>query len=260
MNLIFSKLARHNVFSSTYPYNQASFRFISMFSNFKIAFTSSTKPERAPRGTQVRGDYKELIPRVQNDINIITTQLAQYENKSLLRKIIQLMKKNHKEQIEELKREHGGTPKHDVKLFHLLKTQLAELGNLLDIFKNNFIHSLYDNHLLDYKMQKLESSSGSKLSSASSGSSVSLLSMGEVDDNVVDDAPDYLLDPISFEILTDPVVTPSGITYEKEEILNHINSKGKYDPISKQPLSKDQLYPNLIIKDTVEAYKVEHSK
>ena len=231
-----------------------------MFSNFKTAFTSTPKPERAPRGTQIRGDYKRLIPCVQNDINVTTAQLAQIENKSLLRKIINLMKKNHKEQIEHLKKECGGTPKYDARLFDLLKTQLFELGNLLDIFKNNFIHSLYDNHLLDYKLQKLESSSASKLSSVSSGSSVSLLSMNEVDGDAIDDAPDYLLDPISFEILTDPVVTPSGITYEKEEILNHINNKGKYDPISKQPLSKDQLYPNLIIKDTVEAYKIEHSK
>ncbi|KAI5970527.1 hypothetical protein CANMA_000436 [Candida margitis] len=231
-----------------------------MFANIKTAFAPTSKPERAPRGTQIRGDYKDLIPRVQNDINITTAQLGQYENKSLLCKIIQLMKKNHKEQIEQVKKEHGGTAKYDAKLFDLLKVQLAELGNLLDIFKNNFIHSLYDNHVLDYKMQKLESSSAPKLYSASPRSSASLLSMAEVDNNVIEEAPDYLLDPISFEMLTDPVVTPSGITYEREEIVNHINTKGKYDPISKQPLSKDQLYPNLIIKDTVEAYKIEHSK
>lgn len=233
---------------------QASIHNSLMLSNFKTAFRPAPTAQRAPRGTQIRGDYKELIPRVQNDISITTAHLAQYESKSLLRKIIQLMKKNHKEQIEELNKEYGETAKYDEKLFHLLKGQLSELGNLLDIFKNNFIHSLYDNHLLDYKRRK--SNSESKVSSDSSGSSVSLLSMNEGDA----DAPDYLLDPISFEMLTDPVVTPSGITYEKEEILNHINKKGKYDPISKQPLSKDQLYPNLIIKDTVEAFKEEHSK
>ncbi|KAI5959327.1 hypothetical protein KGF57_002103 [Candida theae] len=232
-----------------------------MFTNFKTVLKPSIKAERAPRGTQIRGDYKELIPHVQNDINITTAQLSQYENTSLLRKLISLMKQNHKEQIEELNREHSGTNKYDAKLFNLLKSQLTELKSLLDIFKNNFIHSLYDNHVHNHKMQKLESSSESRLSStSSSGSSVSQLSMNDVDSNTVDEAPDYLLDPISFEILTDPVVTPSGITYEKEEILNHIDKKGKYDPISKQSLSKDQLYPNLIIKDTVEAYKEGQSK
>ena len=30
------------------------------------------------------------------------------------------------------------------------------------------------------------------------------------------EVPDYLCDKISFELLTDPVITPSGITYNKK--------------------------------------------
>ena len=90
---------------------------------------------------------------------------------------------------------------------------------------------------------------------SSDSSTKSSLSLVNSNNDLMEDAPDHLLDPISYEVFTDPVITPSGITYEKETILNHMKKKGKYDPISKQELSKDQLYPNLVIKDSVEAYK-----
>lgn len=36
------------------------------------------------------------------------------------------------------------------------------------------------------------------------------------------DVPDYLCGKISFEILQEPVITPSGITYEKKDIEEHL--------------------------------------
>jgi len=36
------------------------------------------------------------------------------------------------------------------------------------------------------------------------------------------DVPDYLCGKISFEILRDPVITPSGITYERKDIEEHL--------------------------------------
>lgn len=36
------------------------------------------------------------------------------------------------------------------------------------------------------------------------------------------DVPDYLCGKISFEILNEPVITPSGITYEKKDIEEHL--------------------------------------
>ena len=36
------------------------------------------------------------------------------------------------------------------------------------------------------------------------------------------DVPDYLCGKISFELMRDPVITPSGITYDKKDIVEHL--------------------------------------
>lgn len=39
------------------------------------------------------------------------------------------------------------------------------------------------------------------------------------------EVPDYLCGKISFEILREPVITPSGITYERKDIEEHLQVK-----------------------------------
>ena len=53
---------------------------------------------------------------------------------------------------------------------------------------------------------------------------------------------------ISFEIMVDPVITPSGITYDRTEILEHLHKMGPFDPLSRQPLDEKALIPNLAVK------------
>ena len=36
------------------------------------------------------------------------------------------------------------------------------------------------------------------------------------------DVPDYLCGKISFEIMKEPVITPSGITYDRKDIEEHL--------------------------------------
>lgn len=36
------------------------------------------------------------------------------------------------------------------------------------------------------------------------------------------DVPDFLCGKISFEVLREPVITPSGITYERKDIEEHL--------------------------------------
>ena len=36
------------------------------------------------------------------------------------------------------------------------------------------------------------------------------------------EVPDYLCGKISFEIMRDPVITPSGITYDRKDIEEHL--------------------------------------
>ena len=36
------------------------------------------------------------------------------------------------------------------------------------------------------------------------------------------DVPDFLCGKISFELMRDPVITPSGITYDRKDIVEHL--------------------------------------
>ncbi|KAJ0112287.1 hypothetical protein Patl1_01508 [Pistacia atlantica] len=78
------------------------------------------------------------------------------------------------------------------------------------------------------------------------------------------EVPDYLCCKITLDIFRDPVITPSGLTYERAVILEHlqkvivcfwwvtlIQSQGK-------PLDQSQLIPNLAIKEAVHAFLDKH--
>ena len=60
--------------------------------------------------------------------------------------------------------------------------------------------------------------------------------------------PDYFVDLISFEVMTDPVITPSGITYERSAILEHLEKVGKFDPLTRSRLTAHDLIPNIALK------------
>lgn len=68
------------------------------------------------------------------------------------------------------------------------------------------------------------------------------------------DVPEYLCGKISFEIMHDPVITPSGITYDRKDIEEHLKRVGHFDPITRQPLKTSQLISNLAMKEVVDAY------
>lgn len=99
--------------------------------------------------------------------------------------------------------------------------------------------------------------------------------------------PDYLCCKITLDIFRDPVITPSGVTYERAVILDHLKKVytlhlsleksiicfsvlifdwsstwfyqvGKFDPITREPLDPSQLIPNLAIKEAVQAYLRKH--
>ncbi|XP_071512386.1 E3 ubiquitin-protein ligase CHIP isoform X1 [Panulirus ornatus] len=72
------------------------------------------------------------------------------------------------------------------------------------------------------------------------------------------EVPDYLCGKISFEILRDPVVTPSGITYDRRDIEEHLQRVGHFDPITRTDLTVDQLIPNLAMKEVVDSFLTEN--
>ncbi|KAH7949699.1 hypothetical protein HPB49_014130 [Dermacentor silvarum] len=72
------------------------------------------------------------------------------------------------------------------------------------------------------------------------------------------DVPDYLCGKISFEIMREPVITPSGITYDRRDIEEHLQRVGHFDPVTRTPLTQDQLIPNLAMKEVVDGFLAEN--
>ncbi|KDP45269.1 hypothetical protein JCGZ_15134 [Jatropha curcas] len=78
------------------------------------------------------------------------------------------------------------------------------------------------------------------------------------EDDTPTEVPDYLCCKITLDIFRDPVITPSGISYERAVILDHLQKVGKFDPVTREPLDPSQLIPNLAIKEAVQAYLDKH--
>ncbi|KAF5953518.1 hypothetical protein HYC85_006374 [Camellia sinensis] len=72
------------------------------------------------------------------------------------------------------------------------------------------------------------------------------------------EVPDHLCCKISYDIFYDPVITPTGITYERAVIVDHLQKVGNFDPVTREPLDQSQLIPNLSIKEAVQAFLDNH--
>jgi serine/threonine protein kinase len=69
--------------------------------------------------------------------------------------------------------------------------------------------------------------------------------------------PEQFLCPVSMEVMTDPVTTPCGTTYERSVIISCL-SRQLVDPMTMQPCTPQQLIPNRCLKQLIEAW-TEHS-
>nr|CCA17170.1 conserved hypothetical protein [Albugo laibachii Nc14] len=63
---------------------------------------------------------------------------------------------------------------------------------------------------------------------------------------------------ISLEVMQDPVITPSGISYERSQIELHIHKNGPVEPITRQKLTTDMLRPNNGLRDAIRGYLHAH--
>lgn len=70
--------------------------------------------------------------------------------------------------------------------------------------------------------------------------------------------PDFLCGKISFELMREPCITPSGVTYDRKDIEEHLQRVGHFDPVTRTPLTQDQLIPNLAMKEVIDAFILEN--
>jgi len=71
------------------------------------------------------------------------------------------------------------------------------------------------------------------------------------------DVPQHLCCPITYEIMNEPVISPSGYTYEKSAILDHL-TRSNTDPFTNEPLNQSDLRPNRAIMDAINAFIQEN--
>ncbi|GLI66757.1 hypothetical protein VaNZ11_010723 [Volvox africanus] len=72
------------------------------------------------------------------------------------------------------------------------------------------------------------------------------------------EAPSQFTCPLTMEIFRDPVVVPSGRSYERSALLEHLKKVGRFDPITRQHLAEEQLVPNVSLRAAIELYLEEH--
>lgn len=71
------------------------------------------------------------------------------------------------------------------------------------------------------------------------------------------EVPDYFICPISLCLFTDPVITPSGRSYERVSILQHLKHN-PFDPLTREPLIASKIFDNLGLRDACEDF-VKHN-
>ncbi|KAI9041031.1 putative U-box domain protein [Aspergillus affinis] len=77
-----------------------------------------------------------------------------------------------------------------------------------------------------------------------------IASKGEVKERVV---PDHLVDGITFEIMHDPVITPSGTSFDRIGIVKYVEQSG-VDPITRVAMTTNDLRPNYALKAACEEF------
>ncbi|WIA10610.1 hypothetical protein OEZ85_010792 [Tetradesmus obliquus] len=64
--------------------------------------------------------------------------------------------------------------------------------------------------------------------------------------------------PLTMEVFREPVITPSGCSYERSALLEHLAKVGKFDPISRQPMSEADITLNVGLRNATQQYLDEH--
>lgn len=186
----------------------------------------------ADENNTVHGSAEEIAAFIQQDIAAIKRSIQELDrqtgilSKTLNQRLYDALEKDHRHQIRYMDKP---TAHQTVKILEVHADEWAQFAAMC---RNHHHGGIVQHHMLKKSENLLLKRTNSDLL----------------------DPPESLVDPISFDLFLDPVVAPSGITYEKNHLVHHIKHNGPYDPLTKGRLLEDQLYPNLGIKSAVAAY------
>ena len=75
-----------------------------------------------------------------------------------------------------------------------------------------------------------------------------------------DDAPEEFLDPLTYNIMENPVILPSSkINIDRRTIEDYLLANPS-DPFNRNPLTKEELIPNNELKKRIDEYKINKIK
>jgi hypothetical protein len=77
--------------------------------------------------------------------------------------------------------------------------------------------------------------------------------------NVKIDEPSAFVCPITYDIMSDPVQGPDGHSYERQAIVDWLSNHGT-SPLTRKPMTAEQLVENRNLKDLIEAWKEEQQQ
>ena len=86
-----------------------------------------------------------------------------------------------------------------------------------------------------------------------------LASAAKQQDAMEEDMPEEFFDPIMCTVMEDPVLLPSGNRMDRATILQHLLND-KNDPFNRQPLSPEDLVPDVALKARIVAWQAAHGK
>ena len=73
------------------------------------------------------------------------------------------------------------------------------------------------------------------------------------------DPPDCFCCVLTFEVFRDPVVAPSGNSYERSALEEHLRKVGPFDPVTRAPMTLADLRPNVALRNAAHAWLSEHA-
>lgn len=72
------------------------------------------------------------------------------------------------------------------------------------------------------------------------------------------EVPSLFTCPLTMEVYRDPTITPSGQSYERAALQEHLRKVGQFDPITRQAVFEQQLITNVGLRSAIHNYLDEH--
>jgi len=78
-------------------------------------------------------------------------------------------------------------------------------------------------------------------------------------DDRAEDPPDCFCCKLTLEVFRDPVVCPSGHSYERSAVTTHLRVVGRFDPVTREPMTEKDLRPNIWLRNAAHEWLNAHA-